>query len=174
MDSFIIIGTDICLKTLSVTCSKAIDLTSWFTTTPHPGFTDVSELLAQTDLQAKLSRVKSVLNEFQQRQERQQYCGAVQSALSDLESSVTAIVACLEEIKQLRVYHDTLWFSTWRTPDCSSRIRLLQTHANVLEKRFADLSTVVSLMYHLQIQTMFTQKKGNNNAATTPVIPKRV
>lgn len=158
------IGTDICLKTISLTCSKAMDLITYFATSTNSSFDEFNTLLIDTDVKAKISKINQLILEFKEKEEQgYEFKKSITISINDVDDAIKQIICVLDETKKLKQYHDTLYFNTssWRKVDCTPQIKSLKMGAKRLDKRFIDLEKVISIVANLQTDKIFTNNKYN-------------
>jgi hypothetical protein len=144
------IGTDICLKTITLTCSKTIDSITYLATNTHPGFAEFNGLLKKTDLKVKISKINQLIVEFKEKEDSgHQFKQSIKLSIDDVDKTIKNIDAILNEAKQLKEYQESLYWSTWRSVDCTPLIEKLTLEAYLLNQRFYDLEKVISIVNHL-------------------------
>lgn len=145
-------GADLCFKTLQLTCSKSIDLITYFATTVHPSFEEFNTLLVKYDLKVQIRNIGQVVTELSDLPNLKQ---SIKMAISDLSEAIGAINRVLDQAKKAQEYQSTLYFNTWswRRYDCSTLLKDLQLHYEVLGHRFDDLERIIT------ISTLTSEKK---------------
>ena len=144
------IGTDICFKTITLTCSKTIDLITYFATNSHPGFAEFNSLLTKNDLGVKISKINQLIIEFREKEETGHiFKKSIKMSIGDVDDAIKKINDTLDEAKKLKEYHESLYWSTWRKTDCTPVIEKLTLGADLLNLRFNDLEKVISIVHSL-------------------------
>ena len=70
----------------------------------------------------------------------------IELCLSYLHETIRDIRADLLAINRKVAYHNTKWFSSWRTLDVSSYLSNLKTNAQLLNQRFDDLTKISAFL----------------------------
>lgn len=140
------LGTDICLKTISLTCSKSIDMITYFATNTHPSFGEFNNLLTRADLAVKINKIRQLINEFKHKEETGfKFQKSIQMSISDVDDAIIKINRILDETKIAKEEHEQKYFNGWRSADCSGQIESLKMSADILESRFNDLVKVLTI-----------------------------
>jgi hypothetical protein len=145
------IGTDIALKTLSLTCSKAIDGIGYLATTASvPGFTEWDFYVKKTDIEVRIRNV-GLLTEVLKTKEANghQFDPLIKTCLGDINETIGNLATIIDKIKVMKEYQATIYFSTWRfrLPSCYEEVAQLQAYSEILTTRINELekfSTIVS------------------------------
>ena len=144
-------SADFGFRTLTLTCSKAIDGISYFMNNKHPSFLEWNELLEITDISVKLRKIEQLSKEFKEKEDTGFiFKGSIKMAISDVDNAVVVINGALEQAIELYKYHQSLYWHTWRSVDCSSQIRSLNHGVNILQKRFDDLSKIILMTHNIE------------------------
>lgn len=146
------ITTGVCLKTISLTCSKAMDLITYFIANKNPSFDELNSVLTKTDVLAKINKINQLILEFKEKEEKgYHFKQSITLSIADVDTAIQQIISILDETKKVKEYHDTLYFNawSWRKANCTRHIKLLKIGAAILEKRFADLEKVISIVSNL-------------------------
>ena len=157
------IGTNICLKTVSLTCSKAVDLITYFATSTNPSFDEFNILLINTDVKVKINKINQLILEFKEKEEQgYEFKKSITMSISDVDEAIKQIICVLDETKKLKEHHDTFYFNTWswRKANCTPLIESLKMGADRLDKRFRDLEKVISIVGNLQNEKIFTNNQS--------------
>lgn len=145
------IGSKLCLETLTLTCSKTIELVSYLATNKHPSFEELNSQLRQCDLKAKVSKIHQLIVEFIEREKTgYEFKKSIKMGIQDLDESITQINEHLNKIKELHDHHKSLYLNTWRSTNCELEIMKLKELNEVLEHRFSDLEKIIIINKNLQ------------------------
>lgn len=138
------IGSKVCMETLTLTCSKTIELISYLATNAHPGFEELNTQLRQCDLKAKVSKIHQLILEFVEKEKNgYEFKKSIKMGIHDLDESITQINEHLTKIKSLHDHHKSLYLNSWRKTNCESLIQTLKELNVVLESRFSDLEKLI-------------------------------
>ena len=144
------IGSDICFKTITLTCSKTIDLIAYFATSTHPGFAEFNDLLNKTDLGVKIRKINQLIIEFKEKEESgHKFKQSIKLSIGDVDNAIKKLNQILDEAKKLIEYQGSLYWSTWRKVDCTFLIGELTSSTDLLNQRFYDLEKVISIVHML-------------------------
>jgi len=136
------LGKDIVLKTLSLTSSSVIGGISWITSSDNPSFDKVKNQFEKMDLLHSVQVIENLILE--------------QAYVDNLNTSVKKAIIGVNEIlikidEELRIiqkemeYHQTKYFKTWRSFNCSLNIKTIQKHHEILIKRYKLLMELLNL-----------------------------
>jgi hypothetical protein len=157
------ISTNICWKTISLTCSKSTDLLNHLTNTSNPSFDEFQSKLIETDLKIRINKITQLLLEFNDIETSgHTFNNSIKMSIRDVDDCIQQINKILDKAKEMMDYHSSLYFNTWnwRRMDCSDLIKTLHTYSNILRSRFDDLRSVVAIV-----------NSFNQNLSRTPFVP---
>ena len=143
------IGTDIYLKTISYTCSKAVDTATFFVVGGYPGLTELNDTLNKTDLITKINIVNKLINDLQKMNEDDYDCQYLNETIKLSIGSVTKVIEkidkALEEIRKMKTTHGEKWFSSWRKCDCKDQIKIVKEQNVILNDRLDFLLKIIAM-----------------------------
>ncbi len=144
------IGTDVCLKTVSLTCSKAVDGVAYMMTNTYPGLEDVTSVLSEKDIGMKIKIIGTMISELQKEEEKhKELKDSVKLSIGSVSEVIERINTTLEEVKQLRKDHEELYFAGWRSIDCTKQVAALKLDSGLLESRLDLMIKVISTQHDI-------------------------
>jgi predicted transcriptional regulator len=136
------IGSDVLLRTLTTTCTKAVDLATYMATSSYEGFDKFNQVLVETDLKDKIDLVQSIVDEIENTGELKT---SVKKSVNSVHEAITKILEHLESVKKLKENHSQKYFASWRSVDCSPQISAIQRSIKILEARLDLMIKVISM-----------------------------
>ena len=132
------IGRDLLFKTVYSTSIGIINICKYFVESDKPYMVDINKLLNKLDIKAKIT----ILHDLIKEKEKKNIPKSVKETLIYVSESLDYIHKELDIINKKIDYHNTRYFNTWRTLDCSKNLVNIEYHNKILDKR-------VSLLFDL-------------------------
>lgn len=143
------IGSDLLLRTLSASCSKAIDIIAYIATHPStPGFQQWDNAIIDTDINHRIKNINLLTQHLNQKH----LSNLISSCLHDIQTCIDDIIVVLDKVSTLKQYQQTLYFNSWsfRQPSCQPYIDSLHRLSNVLRNRVSELHTFASITHNTE------------------------
>lgn len=157
------LGTDMCLKAVSLTCNKALDSVAYFTTTAlsHRNFEDFNRNVKKKCLPQILNTIKATIFEFiEQLEKGYQFKNSVKLSIQDVDQAIKDIDQILSKVKQLELDYRNSYIGYWHNTDCTGYIDSININADVLQLMYNKLNMSVEMTVNL-----------HNMIATLPTPP---
>lgn len=146
-------GSDICLKAVSLTCNKAIDLVAYFATSTvatHPCFVDFGNHLKKKLLPQTLNTIKQVLLEFdEQKRKGYKFKHSVQLCLDDLKDVIDETNKVNDTVKELKQKYDASTIGYFYKVDCTPYMKANDINIKILRAMYNKLNTTVEIGINL-------------------------
>ncbi len=144
------IGTELCFRTITLTCSKTIDLISYFLVNVNPNLEIINQLLMRTDLKIKINKINQLIIEFTDlEQSGHKFKQSIKMSISDVNDAMNLINVTLDKIRTSKEDQEQLYLSSWRPFNYKFLIEDLQFGIELLNNRFSDLEKIISIVHNL-------------------------
>jgi hypothetical protein len=139
------ISMDVIGKTISVTTSSIGSMISHFASMDQPGIVEFQKALEDVDLDFKVGVLEELVKE-----QKGSAPVSVKKALMGVNDVLIKIDVELKTIKEAFEYHQTKYFNSWRTFDCSCNVETIKRHSKLLDKRTQILTELLKI-YNVHI-----------------------
>jgi len=149
-----LIGTHICIGTLTATCSKMVEMTSLVSKLVtnsnyhYRGLKELDKVLKKTDLEARVTVINGIVSVLDNSNaivnDKSKFPTPIQECLKQLHEVITDINSELTNIHEMCDYHETKWCYTWRWIDFSIQIENIEEKYKILEFRFDSLIKAIT------------------------------
>jgi hypothetical protein len=137
------VGTDIIGKTLTTTTKSIMNVIYHLTTTEYPNSKDIRCIIFDSDIEIKMKIIKALVDELNNNNKH--VYKYVKISLDSLTEITEKIHIELNKIKEKIDYHNSLYFSSWRTLDCNYYLNNLKKYNILLDKRIDLLTKLLSI-----------------------------
>jgi len=145
------LGYDLVIGTLTTTTSSVVSGIKWLSSYDQPGAKDVANTLVEIDLEFMVSVIDELVKE-QQDNINASHVGSVTKALEGVTGILQSIDQELGTIKKALEHHQTKYFNSWRTFDCSCNIEVIKKHKAILDNRYKILTDLLKI-YNKNVRT---------------------
>lgn len=137
------------ITTISSASKNIFDIIGGISKTKTPAQADLHDLITRLDMEESIKITESVLKEISRDKITSKTLLLCLDSLSDI---IKKIECELHNIDKMMRYNRSLWiFNTFRSYDCSSNMKKLEEHKDILDmrlKRFVDLLNIKGEFKH--------------------------
>ena len=135
------IGMNFIIKTITTTTTSICNLIQYIS--ERYATKDIIETLKSIDIDYSVNIIEQLVAE----QEKDETPISVKMALVGVNEILDDIHVELNKIKETIDYHESKWFSKWRTFDCSNHVSLIKSYKIKLDRRYKKLIELLQI-YH--------------------------
>lgn len=135
-----VIGKEVVIKAITDTSSNVYSqLTSIISNNNH----GINKLLEEMDIDAKLKTLEALISEIEKTEKYKQE--SVHLSLNFIHQSISKIHKNLEKLDKEIKYHDSKWFSSYRSAEYKPTLDCIISDYIILEKRVDFLIKVIQI-----------------------------
>lgn len=138
------VGTDILIKTVTNTTSSIVSMTGYLMTSSQPGINEIVSTLKKIDLEFTVGIIEELVKE----QEGKDLEDSVKKAMLGVNETLSLIHQELDSMKQAIEYHNTKYFSGWRSFSWTGNINNIKDHNEILKNRYTILFDLLKIKGH--------------------------
>lgn len=136
------LGTDVVISAVTTTTSSVIRVLSYITAMDHLGTQDIKNRLVDIDLEFFITVLDQLVKEQKEKINKE----SVKLALVGMNNILEEIHKELNIIKETIEYHQSKYFSSWRSfSNCSYSIDSIKKHKDILHQRYEILTDLLSI-----------------------------
>ena len=135
------VGTNLIIGTMATTTTSIGSVIKYLVTSNQPGMNEIINVLTMTDLEYTVNVIQQVIRE----QECKQLHESIIKALMGVGEILNKINGELESIKYAMDYHQTKYFSSWRSFTWNGNLETIKQHNNILKHRYTILFELLKI-----------------------------
>lgn len=129
------------IKTLTVTTRSIYDMIRYISSSNEPKLQEVIGDIKQLDIEFSVSVIENFIKEY----EHENLSDAIKRAMLGVNESLEVINEQLISIKELIHEHNSKYFSSWRSIDCSENMSKIKDAKHILNSRYKILMTLMMI-----------------------------
>lgn len=135
------LGTDIVIKTLTTTTSSIGSVISYLTTNTKPGANDITNTLAELDLEFTVNVIESVINDYKEKE----LSDSLKKIILGVNEILELIHKELNAIKDAIEYHNSKYLNGWRSFSWNGNMDNIKKQNQVLKNRYQMLLDLLKI-----------------------------
>ena len=136
------LGQDLAIKTLTTTTSSIGSIISYLATNTKPGASDIMNTLTSLDLEFTIGIIEDVVKDYDAKDLNNV---AINKALSGVHEILELIHKELNIIKGAIEYHNSKYFSGWRSFTWSGNLEAIKQYSVTLKNRYSMLFELLKI-----------------------------
>lgn len=144
------IGTDICIKTVSLTATKLTELIAYFAIYSGTGFDEFHQQIQSSDLVTKLNIIEKFLIELHAKETNgHSFPDSIKVSLNSIDDVVNKINVTIGAVEKMKEDHKQLYFNSWRSVDCTKQVAEIRLYVDLLKERFRFLMQIININHNI-------------------------
>ena len=135
-----VIGKEVVIKAITETSSGVYSQLSSIISNNHHG---VNKLLEEMDIDAKLKTLEALVKEIEKKEKYKHE--SVHISLNYIHQSISKIYTNLEKLDSEIKYHNSKWFSGYRSAEYKTTLNAIISDYMILEKRVDFLVKIINV-----------------------------
>ena len=137
------VGTELVIGTVTSSTHAIRSMLTYFTTSTQPGISDIITELKNIDLEFTILIIEQVVLE----QDSKNLPASITKALIGVNEILTLIREELNKIKESIDYHNTKYWSNWRSFASNCNMAQIKKHDDILKYRYGVLTELLKIYY---------------------------
>ena len=138
------LSTELLVQTVKTTSHGIIQSINYISTYNTIDLTTIQKDLEVFDLENKITIITKFIEEIKNKKNIKE---SIRIAIISVHYVLEKINDETEKIKDDIKYHESKYFNSWRSLDCSNKINELDAHNKLLDTRFELLMKLLSIKY---------------------------
>ena len=138
------LSSELLIQTIKTTSTGIINTISYISTYNKVDLTYIKKDLDEFDLENKITIINKFIEEIENKKNIKE---SIKYSIISLHDVLEKINNEINKIKEDIEYHQTKYFNSWRSLDCSDKLEIIQKNNKLLDNRFEMLVKLLSVKF---------------------------